>query len=303
MKCFAFFCVTIISKMKKIVLLILFFSWSVFAEELVVIRAISSTKKSFILPLGTQHGVSLGQESLFTTENISAIATAKEVTRNESLWELNDKDAMVPFKIDQFVSFSNNLESLLHEIPLIKYKEKEVVYLGKDTWFFRIGYYGTLSETISSVNANQILSSTGFSIDGMYLMDVTKKINVGVGIRYDSDYSQTSEPQLAVPTNRLLAEGEIQYKFDNFSGTNNYFYGTLDLGIGMANSNISGTTSSGLALLLPGIRFGVNFSLSQKNSMVVELALENLIASQSFPNGVVQDTSELDLKLSLGFKF
>jgi hypothetical protein len=108
---------------------------------------------------------------------------------------------------------------------------------------------------------------------------------------------------LAVPTNRLLAEGEIQYKFDNFSGTNNYFYGTLDLGIGMANSNISGTTSSGLALLLPGIRFGVNFSLSQKNSMVVELALENLIASQSFPNGVVQDTSELDLKLSLGFKF
>lgn len=300
---FAVFYVTIKSKMKKIVLLILFFSLETFAEELVVIRAVSSTKKSFVLPLGTQHGVSLGQESLFTTENLSVIATAKEVTRNESLWELNDKDAMVPFRIDQFVSFSNNLESLLHEIPLIKYKEKEVVYLGKNTWFFRLGYYGTLNETVSSVNANQILSSSGLGLDGMYLMDISKKINVGVGLRYDTDNSQNSDPPLAVPTNRLLVQGEIQYKFDPFKGTTNYFYGTLDLGLGMASSNVSGISSSGLGLLLPGIRFGINFSLSSKNSLVTELALENLLSLQTFDDGTQQDTSELDLKLSLGFKF
>ncbi len=289
--------------MKKIILLILFLSFSAFGEELVVIRAISSTKKSFVLPLGTKNGISLGQESLFTTENLSLIATAKEVTRNESLWELNDKDAMVPFKIDEFVSFSNNLESLVYEIPLIKFKEKEVIYIGKNAWFFRFGYYGTLSETISSVDANNILSSFGLSIDGLYLMDLTRKINVGIGLRYDSDTSQNSTPQLAVPTDRVLAEGEIQYKFDPFSNTTNYFYGTLDLGIGVANSNVSGTSSSGLALLLPGIRFGINFSISSKNSILAELALENILTSQTFQNGTKQDTSELDLKFSLGFKF
>jgi len=289
--------------MKKIVLLILFFSFGLLAEELVVIRAVSSTKKSFVLPKGAQHGISLGQESLFTTENLSLIATAKEVTRDESLWELNDKDALVPFRIDQFVSFSNNLEALLHELPLIKYKEKDVVYFGKNAWFFRIGYYGTISETISSVNATQGLTSTGIALDGMYLMDVTKNINVGVGLRFDSDNSQTSEPPLAVPTDRLLVEGEIQYKFEPFAGTNNYFYGTLDLGIGTTSSNISGVTSSGLGILLPGIRFGIDFSLSSKTALVTELAIENLLSYQTFNDGTKQDTSELDLKLSIGFKF
>lgn len=289
--------------MKKIVLLILFFSHFAYSEELVVIRAVSSTKKSFVLPKGAQHGISLGQESLFTTDNLSLIATAKEVTRNESLWELNDKDAFVPFRIDQFVSFSNNLEGLLHELPLIKYKEKSVVYLGKNTWLFRMGYYGSLSETVSSVNANQVLSSTGFAVDGMYLMDVTKNINVGVGLRFDSDNSQTSDPPLAVPTNRLLVEGEIQYKFEPFTGTNNYFYGTLDLGIGTTSSNISGVTSSGLGLLLPGIRFGMDFALSSKSALITELAIENLLSYQTFSDGTKQDTSELDFKFSIGFKF
>jgi outer membrane protein assembly factor BamA len=134
-------------------------------------------------------------------------------------------------------------------------------------------------------------------------MDLTKKLNVGLGLRFDSDISQNSGPQLSVPTNRVLAEGELQYKFDNFSGTNNYFYGTFDLGIGWADSNISGTTSSGIAFLLPGIRFGVNFTLSTKNSMVAEFALENLLSSQKFQDGTRQDTGELDIKLSLGFKF
>lgn len=289
--------------MKKIVSLILFFSFHAFGEELVVIRAVSSTKKSFVLPLGTQHGISPGQESLFTTENLSLIAAAKEVTRNESLWELNDKDAMVPFRIDQFVSFSNNLESLLHELPLIKYKEKEVVYLGKNSWLFRIGYYGTLNETVSSVNTNQVLNSTGLGLDAMYLMDVSKKINMGVGLRYDSDNDQNSDPALGIPINRILAQGEFQYKFDPFTGGNNYIYGALDLGIGMAHSNISGVSSSGLALLIPGIRFGIDFSLSSKSSLVTELALENLLALQTFDDGTKQDTSDLDIKISVGFKF
>lgn len=289
--------------MKKIVLLILFFSSGAFSEELVVIRAVSSTKKSFVLPKGTQHGISPGQESLFTTENLSVIATAKEVTRNESLWELNDKDAMVPFRIDQFVSFSNNLENLLFEASLVKSKEKEVVHLGKNEWFFRIGYYGSLNQTVSSVNTNQILSSSGLALDGMYLMDISKKINVGVGLRYDSENTQDSDPQFGVPNQRLLVEGEIQYKFDPFQGTNNYFYGTLDLGLGTSSYNVSGTNSSGFSILLPGIRFGIDFSLSSKSAMVAELALENLYSSQQFANGAKQDTSQLDLKFSLGFKF
>ena len=231
------------------------------------------------------------------------IATAKEVTRNESLWELNDKDAFVPFRIDQFVSFSNNLEGLLHELPLIKYKEKGVVYLGKNAWFFRFGYYGAISETVSSVNANQVLSSTGIALDGMYLMDVAKNINVGVGLRFDKDNSQSSDPPLAVPTDRFLVEGEFQYKFEPFNGTNNYFYGTLDLGVGMTSSNISGVSSSGLGILLPGIRFGIDFALSSKTALVTELAIENLLAFQTFNDGTKQDTSELDFKLRNGFKF
>ena len=289
--------------MKKIVLVILFFSFRAFAEELVVIRAVSSAKKSFVLPLGTQHGISLGQESLFTTDNLSVIGTSKEVTRNESLWELNDKDAMVPFRINQFVSFSNNLESLLHDIPLIKFKEKDVVYMGKNAWFFRLGYYGSLSQTVSSVSANQALSITGLALDGMYLINSTKKINVGIGLRFDSSDSQYSDPQLAVPSSRLLVEGEVQYKFDPFRGTNNFFYGTLDLGIGKVNSDVSGVSSSGMGVLLPGIRFGIDFSLSTKSSLVIETALENLLSFQTFSDGTEQDTSELDLKLSVGFKF
>jgi hypothetical protein len=75
------------------------------------------------------------------------------------------------------------------------------------------------------------------------------------------------------------------------------------MGFGMAFSDSSGNQSRGFSILIPGIRFGWNFYLSKKTSMVVELAMENFLDFEKFQNGKRQNYNSLGLIFSAGFKF
>jgi cell shape-determining protein MreC len=57
-----------------------------YAEELIMIQAISNSEKTVVVRKGAEDGVTPGQESLFSNKNISLMARATEVTRDFSLW-------------------------------------------------------------------------------------------------------------------------------------------------------------------------------------------------------------------------
>ena len=87
-------------------------SWELPNDELVIIQAVSTTKKNFVVRRGFDQGISVGQESLFSTSSFSVLCRAVEVTRQHSLWVPLDKRANVPFDRKDYVTFSNNVEKV-----------------------------------------------------------------------------------------------------------------------------------------------------------------------------------------------
>lgn len=80
-------------------------SWELPNDELLIIQAVATTKKNFVVRKGFDDGVALGQESLFSTNSLSVLCKAVEVSRFHSLWVPLDKRTMVPFEKKRLCNF------------------------------------------------------------------------------------------------------------------------------------------------------------------------------------------------------
>jgi len=289
--------------MKKVFWLVLFFPCVILADQLVLIKSVSNTAKSFVIPLGTKHGVSLGQESLFTTDSLSVAATTKEVTRHHSYWEINDNLARVPFHKGQYVNFSNDIEALYDEIPLIKAGAKMVEYKSQQFWIFRASYSFALTQTSSFVSGGQESSRNAAQIQALYTRRVSQKVSWGAGLRYDWENNQLATPPSDIPTERFYLLGQGLYHFDNMGESKNHFYSGLTFGLGRSTTNSNGLVSSGFSLLLPEIIMGFNWEAFHKFAFLLEMAFENIVSLESYSDGLQQNTDLLNFKLTLGFKF
>ncbi|RLA63617.1 MAG: hypothetical protein DRQ88_00175 [Epsilonproteobacteria bacterium] len=289
--------------MKKVIWFVLFLPLLSYSEELVLIKAISNTSRSFVIPLGSKHGISLGQESLFTTKNLSVAATAKEVTRHHSFWELNDKMARIPFHKGQYINYTNDIKSIYNEIPLIKSGAKMVEYLAKTFWIFRISYTSSLTQTTSNVSGSQESSRTSTQIQGLYSKRVSDKVSWAAGLRYDWETNQLNSPTTEIPSNRIYLLGQGLYHFNDVGVSKNHFYSGLTIGLGRSSTNSGGVVSSGFSLLLPELIFGFNLNAFHKLAFLLELALENIVSLESYSDGLDQNTDLLNFKFSLGLKF
>lgn len=289
--------------MKKAIWLVLLFPLLAYGEQLVLIKAISNTSRSFVIPLGSKHGVSLGQESLFTTESLSVAATVKEVTRHHSFWELNDKMARVPFHKGQYINYTNDIKGIYNEIPLIKSGAKQVEYLAKAFWIFKMGFSSAMTQTTSYVSGDQESNRTSAQIQGLYTRRISSKASWGVGLRYDWENNTLTSPATDIPTHRFYILGQGIYHFNDISLNKNHFYSGLNMGLGRSSTNSGGVVSSGFSLLFPEIMFGFNYNAFHKFAFLLELSVENIISLETFSDGLAQNTDLLNFKFTLGFKF
>jgi hypothetical protein len=275
----------------------------ILADQLVLIKAVSNSSKSFVIPLGSKHGISLGQESLFTTDSLSVAATTKEVTRHHSYWEINDALAKVPFHKDQYVNFTNDIKAIYDEIPLIKAGAKMVKYQSKHFWIFRLGYSMALTQTTSFVSGGQESQRNATQIQGLYSRRISQKFSWAAGLRYDWENNQLSSPPSDIPTERFYALGQAIYHFNNLGESKSHFYSGFTFGIGRSATNSNGLVSAGLSILMPEIILGFDWNAWHKFAFLLELSFENIISMETYSDGLAQNTDLLNIKFTLGFKF
>lgn len=282
-------------------------------EELMIIQSVSNSKKTFVVRKGKAEGVLINQESLFTSDKFSLSARVIEVTRDYSLWQLSDTRATVPFQKGETVNYTNTIENLYTEIPLLRYDPKElakeareknkIAELRPEKWLLRGNLSYTLAESVTDIAGDLESSRSGVNLEAQYLWSLTPKMSIGAGLRYDQENTSITDPNLDIPTTRVFVTGDYIYHFDYIGESRDHIYMAIGIGLGQSSTDVDGTISSGVATLLPSVRIGYQLALSSGVSMIVESVAEAISANESFEDGTSQRTNLVNAKLAIGLKF
>ena len=144
-----------------ILVIIVFLTPYTRADEMVRVQTISKDRLTFVVGLGKGDGIMAGQQSLFSTRKISLSARAVEVSRYFSLWELSEKDSVVPFKKGQTISYSKKVNSIFLEIPRLYKVQDDSFHKEKNYWVGKWYYSLSLSESVSGASSSDQLLRTG----------------------------------------------------------------------------------------------------------------------------------------------
>lgn len=280
------------------------------ADELVVIKAVSKSKKTFVLPKGHSEGVRIGQKRAFTTDKISLIARVVETQNDMSLWEIDEKNAIVPFNRDDVVVLTSTTESIWTDIARIEkdFKTISSKYGPEQTNTNYIVTRGSLSkgltEATSETSADQKTTRNGLQLEATYSSPMKAyPVDLGLGLRYDRDaITVSSNSSFTILNTRLFAIGELQYNFEYVGKLSGNFYTGIAVGYGQSTSTLEETKSTGPATLLPCFRIGFSQDF-ETYRMLYEAAMESLTMSEKFEDGTTQKTNLVNVKFSLGVRF
>lgn len=273
-------------------------------DELVIIQATSTSNQSFVIRKGAEEGISMGQESLFTTKDASFAATCSEVSRFFSMWTIKNKKGQIPFVKGDYVTHTNNIDSIWSEIPRLQVVPKEeLVFKQSAQWIIKGNYSYGLSESVSDTAENKTTERIGYQLEVLYANRFHVDWEWAVGARIDRENATLGEPILDVPTNRYLLTGEITYHFDRMSGSDNNLYAGLGMGYGLSNTTIDEQVSTGTVFIVPTVKLGYINRVSQRYSIIFEGAVESLAQKESFQDTTDQTTNIVNSKFSIGVRF
>jgi hypothetical protein len=281
-------------------------------EALVIIDAVSSSRKTFVIQRGAQDRITIGTESLFSNNNISILAKVIEVTRQHSLWRIKESNAIFPFKKDESVVFNKNRTNIWNEIPdlkarVTKAKKKEEdytkLYGSAQTYQLRGNLSNTFYESTTDTDSQRAPERTGIHIEGLYKWRLWEKFEIGIGLRYDKENAIITEPDLTIPTTRIIGLAELTYHFSNFKGQGNNFYMAAALGVGRSQTEVNEAVSTGLATVLPSIRLGYIFRRPEGFDFTFATVVEAISAKESFIDTKEQTTNLVNAKIAFGVRF
>lgn len=288
---------------KKVIFFLLFFVTGALTDELVRIQTVSKDRSSFVVALGKGDGIQVGQSSLFSTRKISLMANAVEVNRYYSLWNISEKEGVVPFKRNQFVSFSKQINSIFIEIPRLHKLQADVFHKENYYWMGKWNYSFSLSESVSGASSSDQILRTGSHFEIGYVRDWTTKLDWGVGVRYDREVSTRQSPGLEIPNAKICVTGDIYYHFSHLGESKINPYLGVGIGVGYSNTSVNSTVSKGLAMILPVLKVGLQTEVAESKFLIFEGIIESVSATESFGDGTEQKTSTLNAKAAAGFKF
>lgn len=280
------------------------------ADEVVVIKAVSASKKTFILPKGHDEGVRVGQRRAFTTDKISLLAHAIETKHDMSLWQIDDTNAIVPFNRDDVVVLTSTTESIWTDVARLEkdYKnlseKKNRMEMGEPYYVIRGSLSRGMNESTTETSSDQKTSRNGMQFEGLYTKPFPiEMMEWGIGGRYDRDaINIDSNSKFTILNTRLILIGDLQYNFNHIESMNGNFYTGIGAGYGTSSSNVEDATTTGSATILPSIRFGFRNQL-ESLSILYEVALESISLSEKFADGTAQKTTFVNSKISLGVRF
>jgi hypothetical protein len=275
-----------------------------YAEELILIQAISTTEKTFVIRKGAEDGVTPGQESLFSNRNISLMARAVEVTRDFSLWKLIEEQANVPFEKRELVTFNSSSEGLWLEIPKLRTQINQISYFKPSFhWKFRTSFARSISETTSDTAAETEPTRNGVDIEILYGKRFHPRFEWDMGFRYDYETSRLEEPVLVVSTRRYFLTGEVTYHFSPEKRSKGNYYMALGIGAGLSNTIVDEDISAGYSLLLPTASIGYTGPLNENWGYTFNLNGESVSTKEVMPTGEVVSSTIILTKFTVGLRF
>lgn len=280
-------------------------------EELMVIQTISKNKRSFVIGKGIKDGVIRGQEIIFANDNVSIVAKAIEVNRDFSLWIPVDKNVNVPFSKEEIVTsnssvYGNIALEVAGDPSLIAsktYLEQYKKFRTENNFTLKASYNRGLAQSSSSVDETKNSNRVGYNFSLEYNYRFMPEFEMSAGVRMDSEVYRIEQPELDIPTSRLLGTIAATYHFVNFSNNERNLYLTIAAGIGRSQTTVDGEVSTGIVTILPEARLGYLLPLSKKMAMVFEVSVESINSSESFTDGESQTTNILNTKASIGLRF
>lgn len=278
------------------------FSMGLSAYELTIVQTVSKTGKTFITRTGKKDGIIVGKKATFTSNNVSVIAQAIEVTRYFTQWKIENESAKIPFEKGEIVTFydaGEYLWALSPEEVKSKYIKSEVfaprLSLAGHVSLFR-GLSASVSEAVSESEQRG-----GLVFEGLLQRELNKNFAVAGGFRYTSEV--ISLPEASLTTNRFLAIGQLQYYFDKMRQFYNARIGLgLGLGLGQSQTSAEGQTSSGTASILPMTNVSLNFPFNKDTEFVLETAFESVRVEEEFEDGSLQTTNTDNLRYGLALR-
>jgi hypothetical protein len=280
-------------------------------EELTVIQTISRNKRSFVIGKGIKDGVIKGQEIIFANDNVSIVGKAIEVNRDFSLWVPVDKNVNVPFSKDEIVTSNSSVYgNIALEIagdPGLtsskKYIEQFKKFRTENNFTLKASYNRGLAQSSSSVDEEKNSNRVGYNFSLEYNYRFMPEFEMSAGIRMDNEVYRIEQPELDIPTSRLLGTIAATYHFVNFSNNERNLYLTIAAGIGRSQTTVDEEVSTGIVTILPEARLGYLLPISKKTAMVFEASIESINSAESFSDGEDQTTNILNMKASIGLRF
>lgn len=186
-------------------------TWS--ADEVVLIQAVSSSGKSFIIGRGIVDGIVEGQEGLFNNRGASFYAIAAEVNRHHSLWKIEDQRGAVPFARGDFINFTRSVKDIWLELPKTRLQKEKLDFVTYTNWVLRTNLTWALGESVAEVDSQRQRGRQGFQLEGGHLWRVRRNVDFGLGLRFDREVSRLVDPAIDVITQRHLVTAEFNYHF------------------------------------------------------------------------------------------
>lgn len=280
-------------------------------EELTVIQTVSKDRRSFVVAKGIKDGIIKGQEIIFANDNVSVVCKASEVNRGFSLWVPVDRTITVPFNKEDIVSSNSTVYgNVALEIvgddnltPEINYNEVYKRFRAQNNYSAKASYNRGLNQSSSSVSEEKNSIRSGYTVSAEYNYRFLPEFEMSIGVRLDNEVYRIAEPELDIPTRRVLGTAAATYHFINFSDNKNNFYLTIAAGLGTTETTIDDEKSTGRVVLLPEARLGFLMPFSKTLAMIFEGSVESLSATEEFANGTEQTTNILNMKFSIGVRF
>jgi len=292
--------------MKLFALVFLFISFTTIsaqAFELIVIQAVSETKKTFITRNGKRQGIQPGVTGTFTAEDVSVLAKAINVSGNFTQWQLINPDAIFPFEKGAIITYYAATEYIWALAPELERRKyiKSQIHTPRRCLIFKGAISRGLSETVSETTATTPTRG-GYMGEVYFERDIFGYLAFDVGLRYEREVINYSGASLM--TQRNLAIIGLLYYFEFFPDyiSGGQFFLGAGMGYGLSNTSTVGLSQSGPVSLLPTVKMGVSFPFNDQWGFILDGASESLSTKEEQEDGNIQTTNQTNFKVGFGLR-
>jgi hypothetical protein len=283
----------------------LLFTHFAMANKLVIVQALSKSKRSFITRVGKKDGVYTGSKGTFTAKNFSVIAKATSVTREFAQWTLENSKAQVPFDKGEIVTYNNSTENIWKLVPEDERKRiiQEKIFQPRTSLTSRMSLLRGVFQSTSAVDVDSNLERGGTVLELSYDKEITRHFEIGLGFRMDSERQNVSSSSINLQ--RYMGVFHMSYFMDKIKS---FFNGRVfaDLSVGYGVNTISqpssNESSSGPAYLLPAFNVGIAMPVGKGYDMLFESSVESMNIVTGSSSGGEQTESDTNVRIGVGLR-